>query len=46
MQVYSNIILLVLSMDFKVKNDGTLKTAFRIDSNLRLGVNNIASMKR
>ena len=30
------------SMDFKVKNDGTLKTAFRIDSNLRLGVNNIA----
>ena len=30
------------SMDFKVKNDGTLKTALRIDSNLRLGVNNIA----
>ena len=38
----SNTILLVPSMDFKVKNDGVPKTALRIDSNLRLGVNNIA----
>ena len=30
------------SMDFKVKNDGTLKTLLRIDSNLRIGINNIA----
>jgi len=30
------------SMDFKVKNDGVLKTILRVDSNLRLGVNNIA----
>ncbi len=30
------------SMDFKVKNDGILKTALRVDSNLRIGINNIA----
>jgi microcystin-dependent protein len=30
------------SMDFKVKNDGILKNVLRLDSNLKVGVNNVA----
>ena len=30
------------SVDFKVKNAGILKTALRVDSNLRIGINNVA----
>lgn len=30
------------SIDFKVKNDGILKTVFRIDSDLKLGINTTA----
>ena len=30
------------SVDFKVKNEGILKTALRVDSNLRIGINNVA----
>lgn len=30
------------SVDFQVKNDGLLKTALRVDSNLRIGINNVA----
>jgi microcystin-dependent protein len=30
------------SMDFKVKNDGVLKNVLRLDSNLRVGINNVA----
>lgn len=30
------------SMDFKVKNDGVLKNVLRIDSDLKIGINNVA----
>ena len=30
------------SVDVQVKNDGLLKTALRVDSNLRIGINNVA----
>ena len=30
------------SIDFKVKNDGILKNVLRLDSNLKVGVNNVA----
>lgn len=30
------------SIDVKVKNDGILKTALRVDSNLKIGINNVA----
>tara|TARA_R110000850_G_scaffold801_6_gene4648 strand:+ start:7591 stop:9606 length:2016 start_codon:yes stop_codon:yes gene_type:complete len=30
------------SMDFKVKNDGILKNVLRLDSNLKVGINNVA----
>src|SRR6056300_957789 len=30
------------SVDVQVKNDGLLKTALRIDSNLKIGINNVA----
>lgn len=30
------------SIDFKVKNDGILKNALRIDSSLKIGINNVA----
>ena len=30
------------SMDFKVKNNGILKNVLRLDSNLRVGINNVA----
>jgi microcystin-dependent protein len=30
------------SMDFKVKNDGILKNVLRIDSDLKIGINNVA----
>ena len=30
------------SMDFKVKNDGVLKNVLRLDSDLKIGINNVA----
>jgi len=30
------------SVDIQVKNDGLLKTALRVDSNLKIGINNVA----
>ena len=33
------------SIDVKVKNDGILKTALRVDSNLKIGINNVARQK-